>query len=423
MSIGFNCLFALFCSEVKEPQDGGSSWAQVEGVRLNKCIALTNGRVALPDAIVEGQAVMIEGDTILGLAAPDDLGADVERVDVGGRLITPGLIDIHTHGALGHTFNEPETDAWDIILRENARRGVTSLVATLAPEPIPNLVRCFNFCRGWMAIPRPGTRVLGVHLESPYVSPAQKGALDPASIRTPDDGSVEPLLAFADILRIFVLAPELPGALDLIARLNALGIIPAVGHSSAKDQDVRAAMRVGLRHVTHLWSAMSSTVREGPWRKPGVLEAALVFDGLMVEMIADNRHLPDTLMKLAYKAIGPDRLCAVSDATNGAGLPTGTRYRMGSMEYVVGDGVGMMLDNTVFAGSITLLNQMIPILTDVVGIPLVEAIRMTTLNPARAIGMDASIGSIAPGKRADLAIFEDDFTAWRVMMGGKQISK
>jgi N-acetylglucosamine-6-phosphate deacetylase len=140
-------------------------------------------------------------------------------------------------------------------------------------------------------------------------------------------------------------------------------------------------------------------------------------------MIADNRHLPATLMKLAYKCIGPDRLSIVSDATNGAGLPTGTRFRMGSMEYVVGDGVGMMFDNTAFAGSTTLLNQMIPVLTDVVGVPLVEAIRMTTLNPARVLGLDASIGSIAPGKRADLAIFEDDFSAWRVMIGGRQTSK
>lgn len=408
--------------------------------------ALVNGRIALPDRIVEGPAVVIEGDTIVGLAAAGDLGSEVERLDVGGRLIAPGLIDIHTHGALGHTFNEPTVEAWATITAENARCGVTSLLATLAAAPISDLVACLEFARGWMKTSPPtpplrgegrmippslsgkgdggsgrsrGARVLGVHLESPYISPAQKGALDPAALRTPDDGSADALLAFADVLRIFVLAPELPGALDLIGRLAARGIVPAVGHSSAKDEQVRAAMQVGLRHVTHIWSAMSSTVREGPWRKPGVLEAALVFDGLTVEMIADNRHLPPTLMKLARKCIGSDRLCVISDATSGAGLPEGARFRMGGMEYEVHDGVGMMLDRSAFAGSTTLLNRMIPILTDVVGVPLVEALRMVTLTPARALGLDASIGSIAPGKRADLAIFDAGFSAWRVMIGGE----
>jgi N-acetylglucosamine-6-phosphate deacetylase len=269
--------------------------------------------------------------------------------------------------------------------------------------------------------PREGSQVLGVHLEGPYFSMAQKGAQDPENIRTPDDGTADILLEHHDMMRIMTYAPELPGALELTARLARLGIVPAAGHSSAKDEDVLAAMRVGLRHIVHIWSGQSSTVREGPWRKPGLLEASLVFEGLTVEMISDNKHLPPTLMKLAYKCIGADRLCIVSDATNGAGMPEGARFRMGEMEYEVHDGVGMMLDRTAFAGSTTLVNQMVPILTDTVGIPLVEAVRMATLTPARAIGFGDRKGSLEAGKDADLAVFEEDFSAWRTMIGGRWV--
>jgi N-acetylglucosamine-6-phosphate deacetylase len=383
--------------------------------------ALHSGCIVLPDAIALGKAVVIEGGRIVGIADAGALSFDTVPIDVGGRYITPGLIDLHTHGARGHTFNEPTEEAFEAITRENARRGVTALLATLAPAPLLELVRSLEFGRTWMQPSHDGARVLGMYLESPYISPAQTGALDPKNIRTPDDGTPDVLLAHHDVIKIFAFAPELPGALALCAKLASLGIVPAAGHSSAKDTDVLAAMQVGLRHVTHIWSAMSSTVREGPWRKPGLLEAALTFDGLSVEMIADNKHLPPTLMKLAYKCIGADRLCAISDATNGAGLPEGARFKVGGMEYEVRDGVGMMFDRTAFAGSTTLVNEMIPILTNVVGIPLAEAIRMLTLTPARVIGVDGHKGSIAPGKDADLAIFDDGFSAWRTMIGGQWV--
>ena len=384
-------------------------------------LALINGQVILPQRIVTGKAVVVEGEKIVGLAGVDSLDADAEKIDVGGRYITPGLIDIHVHGALGHTFNEPDVEAFATITEENVRRGVTSLLATMATAPIPDLVKCLEFSRQWMHEPHEGAQVLGVHLEGPYFSMAQKGALDPENIRTPDDGTSDILLEHHDVLRIMSYAPELPGALELTARLATLGIVPAAGHSSAKDEDVLAAMEVGLCHIIHIWSGQSSTVREGPWRKPGLLEAALVFDGLTVEMISDNKHLPPTLMKLAYKCIGADRLCVISDATSGAGMPEGTRFRMGGMEYDVHDGVGMMLDRTSFAGSTTLVNQMVPILTDAVGIPLVEAIRMAALTPARVIGFDERKGSLEAGRDADLAIFEDDFTAWRTMISGRWV--
>ncbi len=381
--------------------------------------ALVNGRVILPQEVVPGKAVVVEGGKIAAVADQGSLGEHVAAVDIGGRYVCPGLIDIHTHGAVNHTFNEPTADAWQAITTENTRRGVTSLLATLATAPIGDLVACLRFSREWMSAPHTGSRVIGVHLEGPYFSYAQRGAQDPQSLRTPDDGTPDILLEYHDVLRILSFAPELPGALDLTARLVKLGIVAAAGHSSAKDSEVLTAMKVGLRHTIHVWSGQSSTIREGPWRKPGLLEATLTFDELTGEMIADNKHLPPTLMKLAYKCLGPDRLCAVSDATNGAGLPDGSRFQMGGMAYEVHDGVAMLPDRTAFAGSSTLLNEMLPILTGKVGIPLPEAVRMASLTPARIIGLDDHKGSLQVGKDADIAIFEDNFTAWRTLIGGK----
>ncbi len=383
--------------------------------------ALTNGQVILPDEIVSGKAVIVEGEKIAAITNAASLPEGIPTVDVGGRIISPGLIDIHIHGAVGHTFNEPTADAFAAITAETARRGITSLLATTATAPIPDLAASLAFCRRWMAEDHNGSQILGAHVEGPYFNPEQRGAQDPANLRAPDDGAAEQLLAYRDVIKIFTFAPELPGALALTARLKELGIVAAAGHSSARDEDVLAAMERGLSHIIHIWSAQSTTVRQGPWRKPGLLEASLTFDGLTVEMISDNRHLPPTLMKLAYKCLGPDRLCVISDAVSGAGLPEGSRFKMGEMEYEVHDGVGMMFDRSSFAGSTTLISQMIPILTGLVGIPLVEAVRMASLTPARVIGVDARKGSLQAGKDADIAIFNEDFTAWRTMIGGKTV--
>ncbi|GAB4534745.1 MAG: N-acetylglucosamine-6-phosphate deacetylase [Anaerolineae bacterium] len=393
----------------------GKTVEQQPGGRL----ALTNGHVILPTTVVDDKAVVVEGGKILDVTEPGSLGSDVQKIDTGGRYIAPGLIDIHIHGAVGHTFNEPAAEAFAAITQETVAHGLTALVATVATAAIPDMVQCLEFSREWMQAGHPGSQLLGVHVEGPYFNLEQAGAQDPKNILTPDDGSPEALLEHRDVIKIMTYAPELPGALELTARLAELGIVPAAGHSMARDEDVLAAMEVGLRHAIHLWSAQSSTVREGPWRKPGLLEASLVFEGLTGEIIADNKHLPPTLMKLAYKCKGADRLCVVSDATSGAGLPEGAHFRMGEMEYEVHDGVGMLFDRTAFAGSTTLLNQMIPILIEKAGIPLVEAIRMGSLTPARVVGVDGHKGSLEAGKDADIAIFEEDFTVWRTMIAGQ----
>ena len=405
--------------------------------------ALVGGRLVLPERVLEGQALLLQDARIEAVTPAAALGVDVERVDVGGAYVTPGLIDVHTHGALQRSFLDGDDEAFAVVLAEQARHGVTGVLATTSTAPLEHILRTLERTRAWRQRDRgagaggssdgarvgagdganrdasSGARLLGAHVEGPYFAAAQAGAQDPAHLRTPDDGSPSALLAYADVIRILSFAPELPGAQALTRALVARGIVAAAGHSQATDTDLAACEAWGLRHVIHLWSGQSTTVREGPWRRPGLLEATLASDGLTAEVIADGKHLPATLLRLAYKALGPDRLCLVSDATSGAGLPDGTRFTMGAMAYEVEDGVGMMLDRSSFAGSTTLLDGMLQVMTEQVGVPLAEAVRMASLTPARVIGVDGHVGSLAPGKDADVALFEPDLRHRCTLIGGR----
>jgi N-acetylglucosamine-6-phosphate deacetylase len=384
-------------------------------------MAFVNGRLVLPDRVLEGQCLLVSDGHIRAICGKDDLPTDILQIDVGGRLVTPGLVDIHIHGASAASFNEASREAFETILGACANAGVTSVLATTATAPIPQLIACLQTAENWMESPGSGANLLGVHVEGPYFALSQAGAQDPANIRSPHDGQYEQLLEWHEIIRIFTFAPELPGAQRITERLGELGIVAAAGHSAAREQDILPHIPLGLRHFIHIWSGQSTTVREGPWRKPGMLEVSLTAENVTVEMIGDGKHLPPTLMRLAYRCIGADRLCLISDATSGAGLPDGTRFRMGEMEYVVGDGVGMLLDYTAFAGSTTLLNLIVKTVIDQVGVPEVEAVRMASLTPARVIGVDARKGSLVVGKDADVVVFEEDFTPWQVMIGGQLI--
>ncbi|MDO9087007.1 MAG: N-acetylglucosamine-6-phosphate deacetylase [Anaerolineaceae bacterium] len=385
-------------------------------------LALVNGKIVLSDQIVEGKVLLLENGKIVGVTSFDNLGSDTKILDVENRLISPGLIDIHTHGALGFDFTVASKESYETITQHQAMQGITTLLATLTTAPLEVLKEAIDFTGSWMTNYQNGSNIAGLHLEGPYFSFDQRGAQDPKNMRTPDDSSADMLLSKPDLIKIVSYAPELRGAIEFTKRLVDLGIIAAAGHSSAQDLHVLDAMEAGLSHTIHIWSGQSSTIREGPWRKPGLLEATLAFDDLTAEMISDNRHLPPTLMKLAYKCKGPDKLCVISDSTNGAGLPEGTVVHSTGMDFEVSNGVGILLDHTSFAGSTTLINQMIPILTTEVGIPLVEAIRMASLTPARVIHIDDKKGSIYPGKDADIAIFNEDFTPWKVLIGGRELT-
>jgi len=384
-------------------------------------VAWVGGRLVLPHAVVEGRALLTRGPRIVGMVRQGEVPEGARREELGGGYLLPGLIDLHTHGALGRSFLDGDDDAFRVILAEQARRGVTGVLATTSTAPFPDILRALRTTRRWMGVEEGGARVLGAHVEGPYFAAAQVGAQDPANLRTPDDGSVDELLEHAAAIRVVSFAPELPGALELTERLVERGIVAAGGHSNGTDADVMRCVERGLSHVIHLWSGMSTTYRRGPWRVPGILEASLASDTLTGEGIADGKPLPPTLLRLARRALGPERLCVVSDATSGAGLPEGSEFTMGEMRYVVRDGVGMMPDGTAFAGSSTLLDGMLRVLTADAGFPLHEAVRMASLNPATVIGLDGAKGSLEPGKDADLAVYSPALEPLRTVIAGRTV--
>ena len=390
--------------------------------RDDRRVALLGGRIVLPERVVDGHALLLRGSRIEAVVVPAALGQTTEQVDVAGAYILPGLIDLHTHGALDHSFLGGNDDDFRIILQEQARHGVSGVLATTSTTPMPVILATLERVRARLTSEHDGAQLLGAHVEGPYFAAAQAGAQDPANLRSPDDGSADDLLAFADVVRILSFAPELPGAVELTRRATALGIVAAAGHSQAIDADLAACQAWGLRHVIHLWSGQSTTLREGPWRRPGLLEATLASDGLSAEVIADGKHLPPTLLRLAYRALGSDRLCLVSDATGGAGLPEGTRFGLGQLTHEVVDGVAMTMNRSSFAGSTTFLDGMLRVMTEQVGVPLAEAVRMASLTPARVIGLAQRKGSLGAGKDADLALFEPDLTPRCTMIGGRVVA-
>jgi N-acetylglucosamine-6-phosphate deacetylase len=383
---------------------------------------LVNGIIIFPNDIVCNKALLIKNGLIHKII--DDievreLPKETSVIDVNGNYITPGLIDLHIHGCLGCTFNDEDKHSISKIKEYCLSNGVTSILATLSTAPLTNLLKNLSLLR--KVIKESDPVILGVYLEGPFFNKEQSGAQDSVNIIKPTTDAISSLLEYSEEIKIFSLAPEIEGSIDLIKKLTGLGVIAAAGHSSATDKDFLAAMDAGLKHVTHIYSGQSSTIRKTMWRIPGLLEATLVYDGFTVEMIADNKHIPKTLMKLAYKCIGRDRLCIISDSTSGTGFPDGSTFRMGEVEYEVHNGVGVTLDRKSFAGSVTMINKMIPILREALDIQIDCAVQMMSLNPARILGVQKNKGSIENGKDADIAIFDKHFNCLATWKNGNLV--
>ena len=388
--------------------------------------ALINATLYTPHRIVpDGVVLFDERILAVGTAQQVPLPEGTTLLDAGGQIVCPGLIDIHVHGGDGADSADGTPDAVRAVARRHLRAGTTSLLPTTDSCPMDALWRAFDSIMAVRRAPRPGeARVLGIHSESNFFSPAQAGAHNLALLRMPDAAERERLYGYAPELARLSLAPEREGALEIIRTLSRRGVLISGAHSDALYAEVCAAMQAGMTHITHLWSSMSTVRRIGPKRHAGMLEAALVEEGLTGEIIADGYHLPSSLMKLAYRMKGPEKLCLVSDAMRASGCGPG-EYEVGGLKGIVepGGGVAVLEGGQAFAGSISTMGQCLQQGVNVVGFSLAEALEMATLTPARLIGREREVGQLAPGCYADILVLDRaTLSPLRVLLGGQTIS-
>lgn len=387
---------------------------------------IDNVRLVTRDGVANGAAVVIADgkiERVFDADTPRDAICDI-IVDGEGNYLSAGFIDIHVHGGGGHDFMDATEEAFRGALAAHMKHGTTSCVPTTLTAEQSELCEVFETSRRVKASGDAARlpEILGLHLEGPFVAPEQAGAQDPKYIRVPSDGTWRDIVREADgELRIWTVAPELDGADEMCAELRDSGIIFSAGHSSARYSDVVRSIDAGYTMATHLYSSMSTIIRENGYRVPGLLEAALLHDELAAEVIADGLHLPPELLRLIVKTKGTDRIVLVTDAMRGAAMPDG-KYLLGSLkrgqEVSVFDGIAHMPDGISFAGSVCTADRLIRTMTKKAGVSLSDAVVMLTENPAREIGVDSRKGKVVAGYDADFVLFDEDINVRGVWCRG-----
>jgi N-acetylglucosamine-6-phosphate deacetylase len=382
--------------------------------------------VITPFRTIPWGGVVVEEDRIREVFAGQPAGPEQgeRRIDLHGRFLAPGFIEIHTHGAGGHDFMDGTLEAVLAACRTHLRHGTTSIYPSTLTSSEAELNANLTNIRSAMSVPEGMPNILGVHLEGPYFSPEQAGAQDPRYIRNPNPREYLGLLERFGFIHRWTVAPELPGALEMGRELERRGIVASIGHSNAVYEQVLAAYESGYTLVTHLFNGMSRLVRKDAIMYPGVAESALAIDGLDVEIIADGKHLPPSLLKLIYKVKGPEAICLTTDSMRAAGLQARESI-IGSLSrgqrVIIEDGVAFMPDRKSFAGSIATADRLVRTMVELAEVPLAEAVKMMSHTPARIMGVDRDKGSLAPGKDADLLAFDGNIDVSLVMVGGRII--
>ncbi len=370
----------------------------VEGEGLKKCDVAFDSKIL---TIGEG----VEGADILAL--PDD------------AIVLPGFIDEHIHGAGGSDAMDGSVKDLEIIANTVAKEGTTSFLATTMTQSVENITNAMTAVKTYREnAPKTGARLVGIHLEGPFINAKYKGAQPLEYVAKPDCKVFDEYNeASGNCIKIVSLAPEEEGADELIAHLDGKGIVASIGHTGASCADVRKAIQSGAKNVTHTYNAQTALHH----REIGVVGSALLYDELATEMIADTIHVSVPAMQLLAKNKPHNKLILITDAMRAKGLADGVS-ELGGQTVIVKNGEARLEDGTL-AGSVLRMNNAVKNVVEKVGLPLLQAVDCATINPAKAIGIDKQTGSIRVGKNADFAVLNRDFEVLYTIRDGEVIYK
>ena len=374
---------------------------------------LTDARVVVPAGVLERGWVRVDGARIAEVGA-DAAPADGEPLSLAGRTVVPGFVDLHAHGGGGHSMQSADADEVRAAAAFHLEHGSTGLLASIVTAPLDEMLASLGVVSRLVG---DGT-ILGAHLEGPFLNPLRAGAHDTRHLLSPDVATFERLLAASQgALRVVTVAPELPGGIELLRGVVSGGAVAAVGHSDADHAAAMAAFDAGATLVTHLFNGMR------PWhhREPGLTGAALERVDIVCELIVDGIHLHDASARLAFAA-APGRIALVTDATAAAGSDEGGAHRLGAADVRVRDGAPRLADGVTLAGSVLTMDRALARAVHELGLPIGEAVEAASTTPARVLGIGDRVGSIEPGKDADLVVLDHDLRVEAVMSGGVWIT-
>ena len=379
-------------------------------------IGIRSNRIILENALFDGYVYMENGSIVAVTDKPMDCD---ELYDYTGKYVSPGFIDLHTHGAGGFGFTDTSPETIAAGCNVHLAHGTTSILPTVMAAPFDVMQRSLADISAAKKSGQVKSNLIGAHLEGPYLSAAQCGAQCPTYITPPIPEEYEALIDKygTDIAR-WTYAPENDPDGSFASYLQAHGILPSAGHTDAKYRDVAVAIDHGMRLITHLYSCTSTVTRDHGFRSPGVIESAFLRDELYVEIIADGKHLPPELIRMIVKVKGMDRVALVTDSLDIAATDlTEGRFKGGSA-FIVEDGVCKLPDRTAFAGSIATADRLIRVMRDQCGFDLVSAVYMMTGVPATLLGLQK--GSIRQGADADIIVFDEQIKVSDVFVGGEK---